>query len=63
MSQGLAMLFLRYKSATTIPVEAECNAPDNFAGKSAADVAALLVQHGNAQTPLGEIFHVEGDAI
>ena len=56
------MLRLRYRGAGTIPVEAECLTPDNLAGKSAAEVAALPVQYGNAPAPLGEFFHVEGDA-
>jgi formylmethanofuran dehydrogenase subunit C len=55
------MLHLRYHAATTIPVEAECITPDNLAGKTAAEIATLPVQHGNAQAPLGEFFHVEGD--
>jgi formylmethanofuran dehydrogenase subunit C len=56
------MLLLKYQSTTAIPVEAECVTPDNLAGKSAAEVAVLPVQHGNAQAPLGEFFRVEGDA-
>jgi formylmethanofuran dehydrogenase subunit C len=56
------MLLLKYKSATAIPVEAECVTPDNLAGKTAAEVAALPVQHGNAAAPLGEFFTVEGSA-
>src|SRR5205823_7329259 len=34
----------------------------NLAGKSAAEVAALAVQHGNAPAALGDFFGVEGDA-
>jgi formylmethanofuran dehydrogenase subunit C len=56
------MLRLTYKSLTTIPVEAECITPDQLAGKSAAEVAALPVQHGNAPAPLGDFFTVEGSA-
>jgi formylmethanofuran dehydrogenase subunit C len=56
------MLLLKYHSTTTIPVEAECLTPDALAGKSAAEVAALPIQHGNAQAPLGEFFTVEGSA-
>jgi formylmethanofuran dehydrogenase subunit C len=56
------MLHLRYRGTTTIPVEAECLTPDNLAGKSAAEIAALPVQHGNAPAPLGDFFSVEGDA-
>lgn len=55
------MLKLRYHGTTTIPVEAECITPDNLAGKSLAEIAALPVQHGNAPAPLGEFFQVEGD--
>src|SRR3712207_6537649 len=56
------MLVLKYHSTTTIPVEAEVITPDQLAGKSAREIAALPVQHGNAQAPLGEFFTVEGDA-
>lgn len=56
------MLRLRSRAASSIPVEAECIAPDHLAGKSLAAIAALSVQHGNEPVPLGDFFHVEGDA-
>jgi formylmethanofuran dehydrogenase subunit C len=56
------MLVLKYHSTTTIPVEAEAITPDHLAGKSPAAIAALPVQHGNAEAPLGEFFTVAGDA-
>jgi len=56
------MLRLTYLSETTIPVEAECITPDALAGKTAAEIADLPVQHGNAAARLGEFFRVEGDA-
>ena len=56
------MLALTYRSSTTIPVEAECITPDNFAGKSPAEIAALKVFHGNREVPLGEWFDVSGSA-
>jgi formylmethanofuran dehydrogenase subunit C len=56
------MLRLRYHGTTTIPLEAESVTPDNLAGKTPAEVAALPLQHGNAPAPLGDFFHVEGDA-
>jgi formylmethanofuran dehydrogenase subunit C len=56
------MLRLRYRGTTSIPIEAECVTPDHLAGKSLADIAALPVQHGNRQLPLGEFFTIEGDA-
>jgi formylmethanofuran dehydrogenase subunit C len=56
------MLFLKYHSPTTIPVEAECLTPDNLASKTVAEIAVLPLQHGNAQVPLAELFAVTGDA-
>ncbi|MFN4258394.1 MAG: formylmethanofuran dehydrogenase subunit C [Gemmataceae bacterium] len=56
------MLTLKYRGTTTVPVEAECITPDQLAGKSLAEIAALPVQHGNASVPLGEFFTVAGDA-
>jgi formylmethanofuran dehydrogenase subunit C len=56
------MLVLTYHSTTTIPVEAECLTPDHLAGKTAAEILALPLQHGNAQVPLAECFTVTGDA-
>jgi formylmethanofuran dehydrogenase subunit C len=56
------MLLLKYQSSTTIPIEAECLTPDQLAGKSPAEIAALPVQHGNAVAPLAEFFAISGDA-
>jgi formylmethanofuran dehydrogenase subunit C len=56
------MLRLHYRGTTTIPVEAEVITPDNLAGKSVPEIAALPLQHGNTQVPLGDFFQVEGDA-
>ena len=56
------MLLLKYHSTTTVPVEAECLTPDGVAGKTAAEIGAMLLQHGNAQAPLGDFFSISGDA-
>jgi formylmethanofuran dehydrogenase subunit C len=56
------MLTLRYHSSTKVPVEAECLRPEFLAGKTLAEIAALLVQHGNAPAPLSEFFALSGDA-
>jgi len=56
------MIRLTYTSTTTIPVEAECVTPNNLAGKTAAEIAALPVQHGNAQAVLSDFFRVAGEA-
>jgi formylmethanofuran dehydrogenase subunit C len=55
------MLRLRYRGDSPIPIEAECVTPDNLAGKSLADIAALPVQHGNRAERLGDFFDVDGD--
>jgi formylmethanofuran dehydrogenase subunit C len=56
------MLTLTCRSDTAIPIEAEVIRPDILAGKSPAEIARLVVQHGNRQEPLGEFFDVAGDA-
>lgn len=56
------MLRLVLKTATSIAVEADCIVPEQLAGKSPVEIAALPVQYGNAQAPLGDFFYVEGDA-
>ena len=55
------MLTLTWKASITVPVEAECITPDNLAGKSAAEIERLPVQHGNRQEPLAKFFAVHGD--
>jgi formylmethanofuran dehydrogenase subunit C len=56
------MTTLRWKSDTTVPVEAECIAPDKLVGKSAAEIERLTVQHGNRQAAIADFFAVGGDA-
>jgi formylmethanofuran dehydrogenase subunit C len=56
------MLRLQYRGTTTIPVEAEYLTPDQLAGKTPVEIAALPVQHGNAPAPLSEFFSIAGDA-
>jgi formylmethanofuran dehydrogenase subunit C len=55
------MLTLTYTGTTRVPLEAELIRPDLLAGKSHAEIAALPLQHGNAQAPLGEFFQIAGD--
>jgi formylmethanofuran dehydrogenase subunit C len=56
------MLRLRYHGTSPIPIEADCLTPDNLAGKSLAEIAALPVQHGNRTEPLGAFFDIDGDS-
>ena len=56
------MLTLRCTYTGSIPVEAHCVAPDRLTGLSAAAIARLPVQHGNAPAILGDFFTITGDA-
>ncbi|MBS0263955.1 MAG: formylmethanofuran dehydrogenase subunit C [Planctomycetes bacterium] len=56
------MLQLTYFGQSQIPVEAECLAPDQLAGKTPGEIARLPVQHGNSTAPLGDFFEIAGHA-
>lgn len=53
---------LTIKSQPKLFLEAEKISPDAFAGKTAAEIAALHVYEGGKQGTLGEYFDVVGDA-
>ena len=55
------MTALTLKSQPQAPLEAEVITPDNFEGKSAAEIARLPVVHGNEPALLGDFFDVAGD--
>src|SRR5688572_25586910 len=55
------MLLLRYKAATTIPVEIEGLTPTAVREMPLADIARIEVFHGNRKEPLGEFFDISGD--
>jgi formylmethanofuran dehydrogenase subunit C len=55
------MLLLRYKAATTIPVEIEGVTPTAVREMPLADIARIEVFHGNRKEPLGEFFDISGD--
>jgi formylmethanofuran dehydrogenase subunit C len=44
----------------SVPLEADVISPDQLAGKTEAEVAALPVYHGKEQVPLGDFFTVAG---
>ncbi|WP_457615294.1 formylmethanofuran dehydrogenase subunit C [Methanopyrus sp.] len=50
------------KGKPDVPLEAEVICPDEFAGKSEEEIAALEVYEGNTTVELGEYFDVEGNA-
>lgn len=52
---------LRLKQPDTIPVEADSIRPDQFVGRSQAEIAALPAFYGRRKVTLGDLFHVEGE--
>jgi formylmethanofuran dehydrogenase subunit C len=50
---------LTVKFQPQAPLEAEAITPDNFLGKSAADIARLPVIHGNEHAHIGDFFRVD----
>lgn len=55
------MITLRPKHGFTVPVDAECITPDNFADKSTEEIAALQAWEGNRKRALGDLFKIEGE--
>lgn len=55
------MTTLILKTEPSVPLEAETIAPDHFLGKTASEIAALPVLHGNESACLGDFFSVSGD--
>lgn len=54
-------VILRFKSRTSIPVEADCICPDNFIDRTHEDIAALPVFYGRRKRHLGDLFSVQGE--
>ncbi len=52
------MTILQLRNLPDVPLEAETITPDRFAGKSAAEIAALPVAVGNQRGCLGDFFAV-----
>jgi len=52
---------LRLREPTTIPIEADSICPDNFVGRSRAEIEALPAFYGRRKVTLGDLFSVEGE--
>jgi formylmethanofuran dehydrogenase subunit C len=52
---------LRLKEPATIPIEADSICPDNFVGRSQAEIKALPAFYGRRKVSLGDLFTVEGE--
>jgi formylmethanofuran dehydrogenase subunit C len=55
------MTTLSLKMMPQAPLEAETITPDAFIGKSADEIAALPLMHGNEKALLGDFFEIEAD--
>jgi len=52
---------LKLINTPDIPVECECISPDNFAGKSVADIKKMTVYIGNREKKLSDYFEISGE--
>ena len=55
------MTLLKLNIQSNYPLEVEAITPDNFAGKSEAEIAALPVLYGNENCQIGDFFTVSGE--
>lgn len=53
-------VILRLKEQTTIPIEADSIGPDNFVGRSQAEIETLPAFFGRRKVTLGDLFTVAG---
>ena len=51
---------LKLKKKPKFPLEAEVISPDQFVGKTLADIKKLIVYHGNEEKTLGDFFDISG---
>jgi len=56
----MAEIKLKLKKQPTFPLEAEIITPDNFVGKTAAEIKKLELYMGNTVVKLGDFFDVSG---
>jgi formylmethanofuran dehydrogenase subunit C len=55
------MTTLKLKTQSNFPLEADVITPDNFMGKTEAEISELPLLLGNEKLKLGDLFSVEGD--
>jgi formylmethanofuran dehydrogenase subunit C len=55
------MTTMRIREQPQAPLEAAVITPDNFAGRSASEIASLPAVYGNERIQLKDFFEVEGD--
>ncbi len=56
----MAEIKLKLNNELKFPLEADSITPDNFAGKSVADIKKLVVYYGTKESTIGEFFNVSG---
>ncbi len=53
------MITLTPLRAFDVPIQAPCITPENFAGKSVAEIAKMPVTEGVRNLTLGDLFKIE----
>lgn len=56
----MSKVTLTLKEPTTIPIEADAISPDNFAGRTEAEIAGLPLFYGRRRLTVGDLFTIEG---
>ncbi|TFG06276.1 MAG: formylmethanofuran dehydrogenase subunit C [Promethearchaeota archaeon] len=56
----MAEIKLKLKKQPEVPIEAESITPDNFAGKSSADIKKIPIYHGSEIAKLEDFFSISG---
>ena len=56
----MAEIKMKLKKKPDFPLEAESISPDQFVGKTLADIKKLVVYHGNEAVTLGDYFDISG---
>ena len=51
---------LKLKKESEFPLEADVITPDQFTGKTLAEIKKLTVFHGNEEKSLGDFFDISG---
>ena len=56
----MAEIKLKLNNELKFPLEADSITPDNFAGKTAAEIKKLVVYYGTKESTIGDFFTVSG---
>jgi formylmethanofuran dehydrogenase subunit C len=57
----MAEIKMKLRKEPEFPLEADSISPDNFVGKSLADIKKLVVYYGNQELTIGDFFDISGN--